>query len=386
MSARNIVSLALAVFVLLGVVALQPVASQVNPSYTVVELGGLNVDSIRVARKISASGQVAGRAGYITGSNTRAVLWLSSGTEVLGTLTGGDYSGAFALNDLGQVVGTSNTANVVRAFLWTSDRGMVDLGTLPQDNGSEAFDINNHGQVVGTSSGPQGIRAVLWRNDGTIQGLGTLPGGDSSRAFAINESGQVVGTSTSSAGIRAFLWTSNGGMQSLGTLPGDTSSEALDINNAAQVVGYSTGPQGTRAFLWTSDGGMQNLGTLTGGNYSRAFAINNLGQIVGTSNSPNGMRAVLWTAPGVLLNLNLLISGLGPDLVLSEAHCINDLGQIAALSGGGEQAPTAAGDNHDQEHFYRVFLLTPTQTVSSASTKNTVRSPAFRISRVAKGY
>ena len=355
------VSLLLAVFTLAGAIALQPVASQVAPLFTVLELGGLTVDSVRVARKISANGQVVGRTGYITGSDTGAVLWMGGGVEALGTLPGGDYSAAFALNDLGKVVGTSNSGNTVRAFVWTTASGMSDLGTLPNDSGSEAFDINNRGEVVGTSSGPEGIRAVLWNSEGAIQNLGQLPGGELSRAFAINESGQVVGTSTSSSGMRAFLWASGGGMQNLGTLPGDTGSEALDINNSGQVVGYSIGPNGARAFLWTSSGGMQNLGTLPGGTYSKASGINNLGQIVGTSGTPNGPRAVLWTSPAVMLDLNSLVSGLSPGLKLSEAQCINELGLIAALSGGGERAPTAAGDNHEQEHFYRVFLLTPIQ-------------------------
>jgi probable HAF family extracellular repeat protein len=355
------VSFMLAVFAIAVAITFQPVASQVSLLYTVLELGGLTVDSVRVARKISTNGQVVGRTGYITGSDTQAVLWMGSGVETLGTLPGGDYSAAFGLNDLGRVVGTSNSANSVRAFAWTIGSGMSDLGALPQDSGSEAFDINNRGEVVGTSSGPKGVRAVLWNSQGAIQNLGKLPGGDYSRAFAINEFTQVVGTAQSSAGMRAFLWTKTGGMKDLGTLPGDTGSEALDINNLGQVVGYSIGANGARAFLWTSSAGMQNLGTLPGGTYSKAFGINNLGLIVGTSGTPNGPRAVLWTSPAVMVDLNSVIPGLSPGLRLSEAQCISELGLIAALSGGGEQAPTAAGDNHDQEHFYRVFLLTPIQ-------------------------
>jgi hypothetical protein len=48
------------------------------------------------------------------------------------------------------------------------------------------------------------------------------------------------------------------------------------------------------------------------------------------------------------VDLNTLIpSALG--LQLSEAHCVNDTGQIAAMTGGG----------HEVEHYYRVYLLTP---------------------------
>ena len=93
---------------------------------------------------------------------------------------------------------------------------------------------------------------------------------------------------------------------------------------------------------------MRDLGTLPGGNYSRAFGINNDGLVVGTAESSAGTRAFLWTSSGGMLDLNALIpASLG--LVLSEAHVINDAGKIAALSGGG----------HEVEHYYRVFLLTP---------------------------
>ena len=144
-------------------------------------------------------------------------------------------------------------------------------------------------------------------------------------------------------------------MLDLGTLPGHTASEALNINDAGQVVGYSSGPQEMRAFLWTRNGGMQNLGTLPGGSNSRALGINNAGQVVGTSTSSAGTRAFLWTRVDGMLDLNTLIPSLNLGLVLSEAHRINRVGQIAALSGGGEQN----NHDHEQEHFYRVFLVTP---------------------------
>ncbi len=56
-----------------------------------------------------------------------------------------------------------------------------------------------------------------------------------------------------------------------------------------------------------------------------------------------------------MLDLDDLIPPLLTGLTLSEAHRINNLGQIAALSGGAETPP----DGHEHEHFYRVFLLRP---------------------------
>src|SRR5262245_6445438 len=67
----------------------------------------------------------------------------------LGSL-GGGYSDAVALNESGQVIGTSGLANgTYHAFLWQNGV-MSDLGTLG-GNGSYASDINNAGQVVGVA-------------------------------------------------------------------------------------------------------------------------------------------------------------------------------------------------------------------------------------------
>jgi len=142
--------------------------------YTLVELPGLAAGNLTVARATNASGQFVGRSGGVNGSDTRAVLWTSGLAENLGTLPGGDYSAAFGINRRGDVVGTSNTATTVRAFVWSRGSGMRDLGTLPGDVGSEAFDINAVGEIVGSSSGPRGIHAVLWDRAGRIEDLGVL--------------------------------------------------------------------------------------------------------------------------------------------------------------------------------------------------------------------
>jgi probable HAF family extracellular repeat protein len=74
----------------------------------------------------------------------------------LGTLSGeAGASIANAINDRGQVVGSSSTASGEgHAFFW--ERGsMVDMGTLPGGTSSDALAINRRGQVAGISNSPR---------------------------------------------------------------------------------------------------------------------------------------------------------------------------------------------------------------------------------------
>lgn len=203
----------------------------------------------------------------------------------LGTLTGGDHSQAFGINNTGEIVGTSNGV----AFVYQNGK-MTSLGTLGTGRDSVAHAINDLGQVVGYStylppSESGAIHAFLYRN-GEMKDLGVLgdPDTDSSYANGINDAGQIVGTSYIGGCCtqHAFLY-QNGTMTDLTPgLSGD--SYAQGINEAGQIVGSATE---TGVFLY-EHGMLTKLDALPGVAKagwvlnSTELAINDLGQIVGT--------------------------------------------------------------------------------------------------------
>jgi len=267
----------------------------------------------------------------------------------LGTL-GGASAGARAINNVGQVVGASETASgETHAFLWTATDGMKDLGTLGGTS-SRAFAINSQGHVVGVSalaSGEQ--RPFFWTPAGGMQDLGTF-GGGFGQALGINELDQVVGRSNLADGsIHAFLWTAREGLTDLVSVVGDN-SQAQGINNRQQIVGgsnFSTQANQfcalTIPFLTDRRGAFQNLGELgtadpCGGAFAKA--ANEKGVVVGFAENdaflPRGFR---WTAESGLVDLGTLT---GPD-GFSDASAVNARGQIVGQSTAVVTAPNAGG-------------------------------------------
>jgi probable HAF family extracellular repeat protein len=332
---------------------------------------------------INADGVVAG-SGY---GWCGATAFRSEQGEVvrLGTL-GGSGGRALAINDAGQIVGTSETGRLIRwvpvtpgffpemewrAFIWENGQ-TASLGELPGTIGSAAAAINSAGQIVGwaelpwddeasgasktrgraTTLAPPPRIPVLWEYvDGTWQITDLRPRGLGS-ATDVNNRGEIVGSSTEYTYYfgtqgRALLW-SDGVLTELGTLGGENSA-ALAINDLGQVVGVADtadfrddseyAEPVTHAFLW-QDAEMTDLGTL-GGSTSIAHDINKHRQVVGTSETGE-MRgepvpwqriehAFIWQ-DGKMTDLNTLLP---PESgwEFSSAAAINDAGQILADAG-----------------------------------------------------
>lgn len=324
----RLVGVALLVYLCVG-----PIALGVPPQYAITALPVFGAESI------NNGGHVVGT--YRFADEYHAFLYKDGTLTDLSTL-GGANSDANHINDLGDIVGWSETATESRRAYIYSDGVMRDLG-IPL---SHATGINNRRQIVG---GANGIAFLLDENG--FKALGTL-GGSGSDASAINDAGVIVGQAMTGASgdtvAHAFVY-SGGEMADLGTLEDGRSSNAFDVNSYSVVVGNSDTPDGR--YVGVDFGRMRPLRTL-GGDGSYAWAVNDFDVIVGSAQDSNNVERAAMFIDYTPYDLNTLLAE-DCGCFLTFADDINNVGQILA-SGMLEGQP-------------RSFILTPVPEPSLVS-------------------
>ncbi len=261
------------------------------------------------------------------------------------------------INNAGEIVGRYGIGSGIplpgpgvpygRAFYWNSTTGLQDIGLEPVGN-SESVAINDSGQVVGTSERLETVNidgtptplyvphAFIWDANTGIQELGGL-GGNFTFATGINNNGQVIGYGDLATGQEcAFVWDAVNGIRELPTLHGG-GTRAVAINNAGQVLiaesqfgsyiwdantGFTLDPVGGFAFndlnqivggtvgdpsIWDPVYGKRQLADVifpgTGWRLDIPLTINNAGEIVGYGTINGGAPGILANA-GPRANLN----------------------------------------------------------------------------------
>ena len=246
----------------------------------------------------------------------------------------------------------------LHTFLWESGR-LTDLGSLNRRSDIETspLALNERGQVVG--SGPLNTRdgageavehGFLWQDGRMIE----LPPLRSPRdidyppesvAWAINDKGQVAGNSDTrrrqkgswvlASGYHAVVWV-KGKAIDLGTLAKSrydrrVNSSAIAINSSGWIVGYSEPSEDgtTHATLWRAG---RVIDLHPGGHSSEAHAINDRGQVV-----LQGGRG-----PGLFVWQNGRATGVGP-LPGGQTSLASDINEVGWVVGTSSRERTAKG-------------------------------------------
>jgi uncharacterized membrane protein len=341
----------------------------VTQVYHVTDLGPL------APTAINNWGQVAGNL------NGHAFIWTQWGSLNLGTLAGGTFSSALAINDFAEVAGTADgpytvispnpivygpnqeCGDVPQPFVWTPTKGMRGLGTLgPVDLWAEedwcvpyyGTGINAHGEVVGYTSGYSTYQwALRWTSAGGM----TLFGGswNPTMVNGVSNTGQIVGQNSGEPDpfIGHATWWKNGITTALvelggGAGLGDYSSSANGVNDQGQIVGWSTTTPvcpvvefcyfdlasfPIHAVLWTASGDIVDLGTLLGDTLSTALNINFLGQVIGSSGNTLGPQGAGETG-GSGWGPAVPIAVIGRPFIWSQRSGMKDLNTLISAKSG----------------------------------------------------
>jgi probable HAF family extracellular repeat protein len=299
-------------------------ARKATPRWAITSLPALPGWPIIQAVAINDRGQVVGTSSREFGDDNQfiechAVLWQGGRATDVSARVGDNASCQIAINERGQVL----TDEGFFGHAWLVEREkLTDLGALPGQKYSEAIAINNRAQVIGESfDGPP----FVW-DRGTMTALGKLGGqlSLSTAPRAISDQGWVVGHSGMGNAYHAFVWR-GGRMTDLGTLGGQF-SDAIAVNDRGQIVGEAEWKRFHKhAFLWRNSR-MTDLGALPRRPYSAAVAINERTQIMGTSeDADGGSRAFSWQN-GRMIDLGTLGG------CCSTPTGINGRGQIVGYS------------------------------------------------------
>jgi probable HAF family extracellular repeat protein len=343
------------------------VSSAAAQNYDLTDVGVLPGAADSTAHAINDSGQVAGTSGESAFRYTREA---KQQLENVAERSPKGLHRGFGINSAGIVVGDSTFGTPYRRAAIFNDGIATELGTLRGGAFSRANGINSQGWVVGFTSAtldqPDG-KAFLIRSfdrGARMIDLGTL-GGNYAQAFSVNDSGNATGNSQvdpKSESTHAFIWSEKGGMMDLGTLAGDFSYGTF-ISGDSHIVGYSTinsDNDRVHAFLW--DGvTMTDLGSLGGASMesdrSYALGVNGADQVVGYSYLPPGDPV-----NGVPAQIQQ-VAFIYRDGVMTDLNTLigrfRKRYQLQSATGINEKGQISAIAYDTETDSYRAVLLTP---------------------------
>jgi hypothetical protein len=265
---------------------------------------------------VNKSGLMSGTSadtgrGFVYDSNTGNFTWLPD-------FASGHQSWARRVNASGVVAGSAADASGASyAAIWRPPYAKAERVHLPDEGkqitrpdgshakGSSEIDgINDQGDVAGYTSlgtGPDDGNAQLRGYTKLASGqLTELAGHGQAYGFAINNAGLVVGASLPdpNGGFLPAYW-QNGVEHDLTEPAGAVSGTGADVSQGGWVVGRIVVHDNARSFIWTGAGTIQLNEPLPGYDESESHGVSDaLHQVVGSSTRSDGTRVpTVWQCP-----------------------------------------------------------------------------------------
>ena len=317
-----------------------------------------------VAHDINNSDIIVGISS--NGTVSKPTKWTFNGTSYipadLGTIssTATSTGRAWAINDDGLIAGLShNASSVSQATLWSGSTitNLTSLGNGKQF--SQALGLNAEGLVVGSSSTGQTVgqligttsttgitRAFAWENGTIVELLPHnfyRPGNTGSTtnyhsvANDVNDAGVIVGNSQRIAGLSAIatLWADGAVMDLNALIPtgsGWTLRSAEGINQGGDISGFGNFGGQSRAFLLVPE-----VIGLDGNPFSNTATVTIT--VNGVPDAPVAVNDTFAVDKGRTVFGNVLLNDSDADIEAVEGtglglYSVTDLGNLGATSDG----------------------------------------------------
>ena len=259
----------------------------------------------------------------------------------------------FGINDRGEIVGTYDDAEGrSHGFVWERGRHRtIDApgatGSTPEGfSGTGAFGINDRGQIVGTYVGGDGhLRGYLWER-GRFRPI-DAPGATDTTGFDINDRGQItIQAGSAEDPFLNFLW-EDGDFTPI-RFPGAVATVVHKIDDRGRVVGVY-GQGASDQFGFTLERGRYRSIEFPGATLTGVNASNTRGRIVGYIVTGDPSRP---TVRGAILSRGRLTTFAAPGppagFAATTAYDINERDQIVGaklppLDGAADGSDDAAG-------------------------------------------
>ena len=322
-----------------------------TPLYRITQIGALPGDSTSVALAMNDLGQVVGSSG-VPGQDgdahlRRGFVWSAQqGMQAIGPINGLHNALAEGINNSGTVVAhgynfNNNATTASEGFLWTPTTGATALPKLPGWGRYGAYGgINAAGWMAGYFQDSQGRnQAVLWDPQGQISALPSTGYGNASTAAAINQAGQVLVYAYGGLDYLSFRWDPATGYQALATPAGFSWALGRGMNGLGQAAGFASNNfssgTGAHAVLWASDGSVTDLGLSASLRMSSAADVNDAGLVVGHAVQASNNQTVgfLWTQGGGMQTLESLLDPQDPLWGQVSAIVPQDINNVSQIAG-----------------------------------------------------